>query len=82
MDDFREHIRRAITICGSQKALADKIGRSQPGISWLLNGAKNISGDDAVKIEKATDGQVRRWELRPDLFDPPKDQIEKSEAAA
>lgn len=68
--DFKEHIRRAITICGSQKALADKIGLSQPGISWLLGEAKQVSAEIAVKIEKATEGQVSRSDLRPDLFAP------------
>lgn len=68
--DFKEHIRRAIEICGSQKALADKVGLSQPGISWLLGEAKQVSAEIAVKIERATDGQVSRAQLRPDLFSP------------
>lgn len=69
--DFKEHIRRAIAICGSQKALADKIGLSQPGVSWLLSDAKQVSAEIAVKIEHATEGKISRIDLRPDLFTTP-----------
>lgn len=69
--DFREHVKRAITICGSQKALAEKIGLSQPGVSWLINEATQISAELSVAIERATDGQITRIDLRPDLFAPP-----------
>ena len=68
---FRRHIGRAITKCGSQAALADKTKLSQSGISWLLNEATQVSAEIAVKIEEATDGEVQRWQLRPDLFAPP-----------
>lgn len=68
MSDFRPHIERAVKIAGSQRALAEKAGLSQQGISWLLNEAPQISAEVAIKIERATDGEVTRQMLRPDMF--------------
>lgn len=65
---FHEHVQRAVKIVGSQKALADKTGLSQQGISWLLKEARQISAEIAVAIDRATEGQVSKAELRPDLF--------------
>ena len=68
MTAFRDHIRRAIEIAGSQRALADRIGLSQQGISYLLNEAPQVSAEIAIAIERATENQVTREMLRPDLF--------------
>ncbi len=68
METFRDHIERAISIVGSQQKLAEKIDLSQQGISFLLNDAKNIKAEIALKIERATGGEVTRAELRPDIF--------------
>lgn len=65
---FRDHIRRAIELAGSQRALAEKTGLSQQGISWLLNDAPQVSAEHAIAIEVATSGEVTRKDLRPDLF--------------
>jgi DNA-binding transcriptional regulator YdaS (Cro superfamily) len=63
------HIQRAVEICGgTQKALADKVGLTQPGVHWLLNNSGNISVETALKIEAATEGKVSRHDLRPDIF--------------
>lgn len=69
MATFRDHIRRAIELAGSQRALAEKIGLSQQGISYLLNEAPQVSAEIAIAIERATDAQVRRHQLRPDIFE-------------
>lgn len=53
---------------GSQQALADAIGMSQQGISYVLHAAPRITAEAAVAIERATNGQVRREQLRPDIF--------------
>lgn len=66
--EFKTHIQKAVDICGSQKALADKIGITQPGVSFLLHEAKNVSAELAIAIEKATEGQVTRVHLRPDIW--------------
>lgn len=68
---FREHIQKAVELVGSQKALADQIGLSQQGVSWLLNDATQVSAEIAIKIERATRGEVSKEQLRPDLFGPP-----------
>ena len=60
-------IRRAIDICGSQPKLAERIGRAQQTISKLLMRQARVTADVALKIEAATEGQVRARELRPDL---------------
>lgn len=63
-------LERAIKHCGSQRALADRIGRTQQHISFLLLKQRKISVQDAIAIERATENAVKRWELRPDFFQP------------
>lgn len=65
---WKDHLRKAIELTGSQVALGAKIGCSQAKISWLLISADNISAEDAVAIERATDGRVSRRDLRPDMW--------------
>ena len=69
MPTFRDHIRRAIELVGSQRALAEQIGLSQQGISYLLNEAPQVSAEIAMAIHRATGGQVRKEDLRPDIFE-------------
>lgn len=69
--NFRDHIKRAINLAGSQVKLAEGMGCSQQYISWLLKEATQISGDKAVACERATNGGVSRFDLRPDLFGNP-----------
>jgi DNA-binding transcriptional regulator YdaS (Cro superfamily) len=64
----RNLIKRAIKIAGSQEELAAATGLTQQGISYLLNDAKKVSGEAAVAIHKATNGQISKEDLRPDLF--------------
>lgn len=69
MVTWKKHLNRAVRHLGSQKRLADAIGCSQAKISWLLLSADKIDAEDAVAIDKATDGTVSKAELRPDLFE-------------
>jgi DNA-binding transcriptional regulator YdaS (Cro superfamily) len=64
----RPLLKRAIEALGSQKKLADAIGLSQQGVSFLLNEGKRVRAETAVAIERATKGQIRREQLRPDIF--------------
>jgi DNA-binding transcriptional regulator YdaS (Cro superfamily) len=65
----KEALERAIKLLGGQVPLAKKIKRTQQHISWALRSERGkISGKDAIKIERATNGAVRRAELRPDIF--------------
>jgi DNA-binding transcriptional regulator YdaS (Cro superfamily) len=59
-------LQRAIKICGTQKTLAVFCGVKQQQISkWLRNG---VPIKRVLSIEKATKGQVKRYELRPDFY--------------
>lgn len=72
MDVFCEidAIQKAIDISGSQVALAKSLGCTYQTIQgWRAKGA--VPPVRAVQIEKATDGKVTRYELRPDLFENP-----------
>jgi DNA-binding transcriptional regulator YdaS (Cro superfamily) len=60
---------RAIDLTGGQKPLADIIGTTQSQVWYWLNRSKNgVPGEFAGKIEEATNGQVSRHDLRPDIF--------------
>lgn len=64
------HIERAIRIVGSESKLGAAAGYSQNAIWWAKSRGR-VSAELAVAIERATDGQVSRHELRPDLFGAP-----------
>lgn len=68
MSSFRDHIRRAVEIKGSQSKLAVDAGCTQQAISFLLTDAETISAEMAIKIDRATGGTVPKEKLRPDLF--------------
>lgn len=59
-------IQRAISICGSQKKLAEHCGVSQMSISYWVKGG-GISAKYIPLIVKATDGKVRADEICPEL---------------
>jgi DNA-binding transcriptional regulator YdaS (Cro superfamily) len=65
-------LQRACDEAGGQLALGRKIGRPQQTISnWIKRGEP--PSDECPAIEKAIDGKVTRYELRPDVFgEPPK----------
>jgi DNA-binding transcriptional regulator YdaS (Cro superfamily) len=67
-------LRRAKNILGTQSAIADLVGVTQPHVSFVLSGKSKIPADWCIPIETATDGQVKRHELRPDLY--PRDRKE------
>lgn len=64
----RQALAKAIEICGSQTALAQKIDRKQQSVWFWLNEANSIPPKVAVAIERATDGQVTRVALCPEVF--------------
>jgi len=71
MDNFKDHVARAVLIKGSQRELAEAVGCSQQQISYLLNEADRISGEMALRISRATSGEVTLADLRPDLAPTP-----------
>lgn len=64
-------IEAAIDLVGSQEKLAKAINSSQSRVSRLLLGQQRLEAEDAIAIERATDGQIPRWRLRPDLWSQP-----------
>jgi DNA-binding transcriptional regulator YdaS (Cro superfamily) len=63
-----EGMRKAIACCGSQQALADAIGVSRGAVAFWSLGVNSLSPLDALKIERATGGVVRREEML-EVFD-------------
>lgn len=65
-------LERAVQIAGGQSALAEKIGKKQAHVAmWFKRG--KVPAEVCADIEGATDGVVKREQLRPDVFrDPPK----------
>jgi DNA-binding transcriptional regulator YdaS (Cro superfamily) len=59
-------LEQAISILGSQQALADALGIRSPSISeWHERG---VPAGRCLAIEQATGGAVTRYQLRPDVF--------------
>jgi len=48
--------------------MARALGISKTWLSLIINGKKNPSAYLSKEIEKYTNGEVKREELRPDLF--------------
>ena len=61
-------IEKAIDIFKTQTALAEAIGAKQPFVSQWVTGFRPVPPKFCRKIEEATNGQVTRYELRPDVF--------------
>lgn len=52
----------------SQAGFGAKVGVSQGMVWQWLSGYRPIGAERAVEIEKRTRGEIKRHELRPDLF--------------
>ena len=61
-------IQRAVSILGSRNALAKKINISYQTVSDWLNEKKTPSLENCIKIEKATEGQVKVKKILSDLL--------------
>ncbi len=69
------YVQKAIDKAGSQKALAERLNRSQSLISSWLRNEKKVSVSSVPEIVELTGGEVQAHQLRPDLpmvFKPPK----------
>jgi DNA-binding transcriptional regulator YdaS (Cro superfamily) len=53
---------------GSKVSMARALGISKTWLSLIINGRKHPSAYLSKEIEKYTNGEVKREELRPDLF--------------
>lgn len=71
--DVDSPLQRAVKIVGGQSALGRAVGVSQQAVwNWLR--MPQVPAEYAPKIEAATDGQVTRSDLRPDLWPPPQER--------
>ncbi|MBP6818316.1 MAG: helix-turn-helix domain-containing protein [Ferrovibrio sp.] len=61
----------AASIVGSHAALSGKIGVPKTTMSSWRTRKKAVPADHCLPIEQATNGQVTRHDLRPDIFGPP-----------
>lgn len=62
-----EAIKAAIDIVGSQQKLAEACKVKQPSVWAWLHGKKKVSAENAIRIERATNGRISASEIRPDL---------------
>jgi DNA-binding transcriptional regulator YdaS (Cro superfamily) len=70
-DDLHPLIARAIALVGGRQTyLAERLGRPQQYVSKLLNREVPISAETAAAIDRITDGEVSKSQLRPDLWPP------------
>lgn len=61
----------AIKTVGNKRRLGNACGVKDPQVSkWVKTG--RAPAHRVIQIEKATNGVVKRWELRPDIY-PPED---------
>lgn len=65
---INDSIKKAIDVVGSQAALSRACGVSQPAVFRWLNGSR-VKADYVMSIVRATNGQVKAYEIRPDLAD-------------
>lgn len=68
MDMTTSALGRAISICGSQSALARACGKKQAHVWWWLNRSKRVPAEHVIAVERATEGKITRSDLRPDIY--------------
>ncbi len=52
----------------NQTQFAEKIGVNQGLVSMWLHDKVRMKPEWALKVERATDGELTRYELRPDIY--------------
>lgn len=62
------YLKQAVKIAGGQTALADRIGVKQQNVWSWLNRVGRCPAEYVLAIESATDGEITRHQLRPDIF--------------
>lgn len=75
-------IAAAVASAGSQTELARRIGCSQVFVHQMVHGLRGVSARLCLPIERATNGAVTRYDLRPDIFGEAPDGAAGKEDAA
>lgn len=65
-----EFIKQAQQIIGGTSAMALAIGVKPPTVSQWIAGKRRVPAERCMAIEQATNGEVTRYDLRPDVFGP------------
>lgn len=60
-------LQKIVNYFGSKQKLAEAIGTSKQNVN-IWKDKEYIPTKWAVKIEKATNGEIKRAEIRPDIF--------------
>lgn len=68
MDTGFEALKRAVQKFGSHTAAAKAIGVSQQAVTRKLKFGGDVPAKWCVPIERATQGEITRHDLRPDLY--------------
>ena len=63
-----EAIRKAVDTLGGQPALAKALGVTPGAVGHWCVGYRPVPPKRCIPIEKATEGAVTRYDLRPDVF--------------
>lgn len=67
---------KAISICGSQSALGERIGKGQYIVTaWVRRYGCKVSAEFVVSVSQATGWLVTPHELRPDIYPHPHDGL-------
>lgn len=74
---------RAVSVVGSQTALARKCGVIQQHVWNWINRDNRVPAEFALRVAEATDFEVRPHDLRPDIYPNPNDCVpSRSKSAA
>jgi DNA-binding transcriptional regulator YdaS (Cro superfamily) len=65
----KPHLMRAVEIAGSIGKLANLIELDQSNISKWLYTDRKIPAHHVKLIIKVTNGKIKAWQLRPDVFE-------------
>jgi len=64
---MNQAVKQAADILGNQSKLAEKIGISRVTVNQWVTGTNPIPLERCLQVERATNGQVRCEQLRPDI---------------
>lgn len=65
---MKKYLLKAVKIAGSQSELARRLGVRQSTLwCWMYRNRKPFPAEYCAKLEKATDGIVKKSDVRPDL---------------
>lgn len=67
-NETKAALKLAIEIAGGQSALGRYLGVRQSLVSYWLHSKGRPPPEHVIDIEKATQSQVTRYDLRPDIY--------------